>query len=185
METEEIFQVSSCDQQECRMVSGAWSMKMMAAHLKEIGGMDDGMDMVGPPLRTVIHMKESIDLINVMEGEFIIGQMDVSMMARLVKTSDMVRGTFKWPDGATYQGDFVQGQREGHGRYTFSDGGYYVGSWVDGRYDGFGECHWEDGRTYKGEWKTGMAHGQGVETYPDGRVRHDGQWNADEPIRSK
>jgi len=95
------------------------------------------------------------------------------------------KGAFKWPDGATYQGDFVQGQREGHGRYTFSDGGYYVGSWIDGRYDGFGECHWEDGRTYKGEWKTGMAHGQGVETYPDGRVRHDGQWNADEPVRSK
>jgi hypothetical protein len=31
-----------------------------------------------------------------------------------------------------------------------------------------------------------MAHGQGVETYPDGRVvRHDGQWQADEPIRGK
>jgi hypothetical protein len=28
-----------------------------------------------------------------------------------------------------------------------------------------------------------MAHGQGVETYPDGRVRHDGQWIDDEPIR--
>ena len=94
------------------------------------------------------------------------------------------KGTFKWPDGATYEGDFVQGQREGHGQYTFSDGGYYVGSWVDGRYEGFGECHWEDGRTYKGEWRAGMAHGQGVETYPDGRVRHDGLWQTDEPIRS-
>lgn len=92
METEEGFQVSSCDPQECHMVSGAWSMKMMAAHMKEIGGMDDGMDMGALPSRTVIHMKESIDLINVMEGEFIVGQMDVSMMARLVKTSDMVRG---------------------------------------------------------------------------------------------
>lgn len=93
------------------------------------------------------------------------------------------KGTFKWPDGATYEGDFHQGQREGHGRYTFSDGGYYTGSWVDGRYEGFGECHWEDGRKYKGEWRAGMAHGQGVETYPDGRVRHDGQWIDDEPIR--
>jgi len=93
------------------------------------------------------------------------------------------KGTFKWPDGATYEGDFHHGQREGHGRYTFSDGGYYSGSWVDGRYEGFGECHWEDGRKYKGEWRAGMAHGQGVETYPDGRVRHDGQWIDDEPIR--
>mmetsp|Transcript_28536 Transcript_28536/g.47229 ORF Transcript_28536/g.47229 Transcript_28536/m.47229 type:complete len:872 (+) Transcript_28536:251-2866(+) len=93
------------------------------------------------------------------------------------------KGTFQWPDGATYEGDFHQGQREGHGRYTFSDGGYYTGSWIDGRYEGFGECHWEDGRKYKGEWRAGMAHGQGVETYPDGRIRHDGQWIDDEPIR--
>ena len=95
------------------------------------------------------------------------------------------KGTFKWPDGAIYDGDFVQGQREGHGQYTFSDGGYYTGNWVDGRYEGFGECHWEDGRQYIGEWRSGMAHGNGIEKYPDGRVRHDGQWINDEPVREK
>lgn len=93
------------------------------------------------------------------------------------------KGIFKWPDGAIYEGDFVQGQRDGHGRYTFADGGYYVGNWVNGRYEGFGECHWEDGRQYVGEWKAGMAHGNGIEKYSDGRVRHDGQWVNDEPIR--
>ena len=52
--------------------------------------------------------------------------------------SSKLKGLFKWPDGAVYDGEFVNGQREGHGKYTFSDGGQYNGSWKDGRYDGFG-----------------------------------------------
>jgi len=93
------------------------------------------------------------------------------------------KGRFTWPDGAVYDGEFVNGQREGHGKYTFADGGQYEGSWKDGRYDGFGTCTWEDGRRYRGEWRNGMAHGRGIETYPNGNVRHEGQWNDDEPVR--
>jgi len=92
-------------------------------------------------------------------------------------------GKFTWPDGAVYEGDFVNGQRQGNGKYTFADGGQYDGSWKDGRYDGIGTCTWEDGRCYRGEWRNGMAHGQGTETYPDGNIRHEGQWNDDEPVR--
>jgi hypothetical protein len=32
------------------------------------------------------------------------------------------QGLFKWPDGAMYDGEFVNGQREGHGKYTFNHG---------------------------------------------------------------
>jgi len=81
------------------------------------------------------------------------------------------------------EGEFANGQREGHGSYKFSDGGQYTGSWKDGRYSGYGTCSWEDGRCYQGEWRNGMAHGKGRETYADGTVRHDGQWVDDEPIR--
>ena len=88
-----------------------------------------------------------------------------------------------WPDGAVYDGDFVNGQRQGHGKYTFADGGQYEGAWKDGRYDGFGECTWEDKRKYRGEWRNGMAHGRGIETYPNGNIRHEGQWIDDEPVR--
>lgn len=31
------------------------------------------------------------------------------------------------------EGEFANGQREGHGSYKFSDGGQYTGSWKDGR----------------------------------------------------
>ena len=98
-------------------------------------------------------------------------------------TNKKTQGTFTWPDGAVYQGDFVNGQRHGQGKYTFSDGGCYEGSWKDGRYDGYGTCVWEDGRKYQGEWKQGMAHGHGVETYSNGTVRHEGLWQDDEPVR--
>mmetsp|Transcript_19637 Transcript_19637/g.54798 ORF Transcript_19637/g.54798 Transcript_19637/m.54798 type:complete len:282 (+) Transcript_19637:3378-4223(+) len=94
------------------------------------------------------------------------------------------KGIFTWPDGAVYDGDFVNGQRQGHGKYTFADGGQYEGSWKDGRYDGFGTCTWEDGRRYRGEWRNGMAHGRGTETYPNGKIRHEGEWIDDEPIRA-
>jgi hypothetical protein len=29
----------------------------------------------------------------------------------------------------------------------------------------------------------GQAHGYGKETNPNGSVRHDGQWNQDQPVR--
>jgi hypothetical protein len=45
------------------------------------------------------------------------------------------------------------------------------------------QCHWADGRTYKGEWANGKAHGYGVEIRPDGSIRHDGEWQNDNPVR--
>ena len=37
----------------------------------------------------------------------------------------------------------------------------------------------------QGEWNAGMAHGKGTEWYPDGRIRHEGQWFEDEPVRDE
>ena len=93
------------------------------------------------------------------------------------------QGTYRWPDGARYEGEFHKGLRHGEGRYTFTDNSVYTGEWRKGKYHGVGECHWADGRTYKGEWATGKAHGYGVEMRPDGSIRHDGEWQNDNPIR--
>ena len=43
-------------------------------------------------------------------------------------------------------------------------------------------CTWADGRVYTGEWVGGQAHGKGIETNPDGTVRHDGNWQYDNPV---
>ena len=59
----------------------------------------------------------------------------------------------------------------------------FIVSIITGKYDGIGTCTWQDGRCYHGEWRTGMAHGKGRETYPNGKVRHEGDWIDDEPVR--
>jgi hypothetical protein len=46
-------------------------------------------------------------------------------------------GVYVWKDGSVYEGDFVDGLRNGHGIYTYSKydkykRDYYDGSWVDG-----------------------------------------------------
>jgi hypothetical protein len=30
-----------------------------------------------------------------------------------------------WPDGAKYEGDYIDGKKEGKGKLTFADGSYY------------------------------------------------------------
>lgn len=48
------------------------------------------------------------------------------------------RGTYKWQDGSSYDGDFLEGQMEGVGVFK-----------------------WPDGSTYSGAWRKGQMHGQG------------------------
>jgi hypothetical protein len=120
------------------MVLEGWYTKMMVVPTREIGVMDDGMDLEKPPLPTQIRMRENIDSIDVTDAASIVGPMDAFMMVNSVKTNVMAKGPFEWPDGATYTGDFNNGRRKDMVATQFSDGGYYVGSWIDGRYDGFG-----------------------------------------------
>ena len=76
-----------------------------------------------------------------------------------------------WPDGASYVGEFRDGQHEGQGTYKFAgesscdslrfshdqitihhcfclDGSIYEGEWKQGQYHGEGKCVWSDGRIY-------------------------------------
>merc|ERR1712062_556200 len=81
-------------------------------------------------------------------------------------------GTFTWPDGRTYSGDYHFDQK--HGKGTF---------------------RWPDGRVYCGEWKDGKQHGNGTFTNgvdePRPGIWHAGirkVWTDDDPkfsIQSK
>ncbi len=47
--------------------------------------------------------------------------------------------TATFPDGATYDGHYKNGLREGAGKYTFAGGkGFYSGEWVAGERQGVG-----------------------------------------------
>lgn len=51
------------------------------------------------------------------------------------------KGIFRWPDGKTYEGEYVKDKKQGKGTYK-----------------------WPDGRVYEGGWHNGKQHGEGIYT---------------------
>ena len=47
-----------------------------------------------------------------------------------------VLSKYTWPDGAHYEGEFMEGHHSGKGKYTFVDGSVYSGEWKQGQYHG-------------------------------------------------
>ena len=39
------------------------------------------------------------------------------------------KGTYSWPDGRSYVGEYVNDLKEGNGVYTWIDGRKYDGNW--------------------------------------------------------
>ena len=58
-------------------------------------------------------------------------------------------GTFTWPDGRKYTGQFVDNYREGEGTYTWPDSSNYSGGWLRGKYHGSGTFSQASGKTVK------------------------------------
>jgi len=78
------------------------------------------------------------------------------------------QGTFTWPDGQKYVGQWKDGNYDGQGTLTLADGQKYVGQFKDGNYDGQGTMTLADGQKYVGQFKDGNYDGQGTMTLADG-----------------
>ena len=76
------------------------------------------------------------------------------------------RGKFKYPSGAVYQGEFVDGEIHGVGKLVYSDGREYVGEWVHRYQEGKGKMTMADGRVFKGYWKQGEFYGEDLSGEP-------------------
>ena len=92
-------------------------------------------------------------------------------------------GTFIWPVGDKYVGEWKDDKRNGQGTYTWGDssqwkGDKYVGQWKDGKKNGQGTYTFANGNKYLGQWKDGKKNGQGTFTWADGR-KYVGQWKDD------
>lgn len=70
---------------------------------------------------------------------------------------------------ARYKGEMKDGQPNGHGVMHGSDHSVYEGEWVNGRRNGRGRSVWPDGFRYDGQWKDNEITGYGVMDYPDKR----------------
>jgi hypothetical protein len=65
------------------------------------------------------------------------------------------KGTFAFPDGGKYVGEWKDGQRHGKGTSTFPGGSKYVGEFEDGKRHGPGTLTYSNGEKCVGEWKDG------------------------------
>ena len=65
------------------------------------------------------------------------------------------KGTFTWPTGDVYEGDFVSWVRTGKGTLTWANGDVYVGDFVDGNRTGKGTYTWASGTIEEGYYLDG------------------------------
>ena len=60
-------------------------------------------------------------------------------------------GTREYASGESYEGDFSAGMRHGHGRYAFANTDIYAGEWVDDRRSGHGTYFYANGDVFIGK----------------------------------
>ncbi|CAI2364784.1 unnamed protein product [Moneuplotes crassus] len=84
-------------------------------------------------------------------------------------------GIQTWPDGASYEGDWLYNRAHGKGKFIHVDGDVYEGDWANDKANGRGIYRHQNGATYDGDWKEDLQHGKGVEKWNDGSI-YDGEY---------
>ncbi|KAH9490741.1 hypothetical protein Btru_035384 [Bulinus truncatus] len=81
----------------------------------------------------------------------------------------------KLAKNARYIGNYVQGKKQGFGRFIYPDGSRYEGNWVDDLKEGQGKYYYVNGDIHSGDWSKGLRHGKGTYTYANG-TKYVGSW---------
>ncbi len=81
---------------------------------------------------------------------------------------DNGKGVYIYTNGYKYQGNFINGKREGYGQLSNPIGESYDGMWKDDNFHGQGTYIWSNGAKYIGEWKNGVQDGYGIYYYTNG-----------------
>ena len=88
------------------------------------------------------------------------------------------RGTYTWPDGIVYTGDWYANKKHGNGHMKWLDGSReYTGDFRDDERNGHGTYTWENGtKSYRGYWRNGLRDGIGYVMDELDFVERKGQW---------
>mmetsp|Transcript_40409 Transcript_40409/g.35867 ORF Transcript_40409/g.35867 Transcript_40409/m.35867 type:complete len:84 (-) Transcript_40409:867-1118(-) len=62
------------------------------------------------------------------------------------------RPIYKFPSGATYEGEWIGSFKDGIGTMIWSDGARYEGDWKDNKKHGKGKFYFTDGDYFEGEF---------------------------------
>jgi hypothetical protein len=77
-------------------------------------------------------------------------------------------GRLRWNDGSLYTGYFLNDKACGFGKLLHADGDIYLGYWDDDRAHGMGKYFNNRGASYEGFWALDKQNGYGNETWPKG-----------------
>lgn len=88
------------------------------------------------------------------------------------------RGTYVYPSGAKYNGQFRDGKIHGDGILYFSNGNKYVGAWINQYREGKGKMVFYNGDVYKGNFRKSKFSGKGTIQFKNGD-KYEGQWRND------
>lgn len=80
------------------------------------------------------------------------------------------KGKFTSSRGEVYDGNWVDGSREGHGVFTTPAGDRYDGNWSNNQENGQGKMTWANGDVYDGNWVAGKMQGEGTFTSAKGEI---------------
>ena len=145
---------------------------------------DDRMPVFGPP------EEETKDLAFEDGGRYV-GTLDENGSGK---------GIYYYPDGTRYEGTFLNGMRDGMGKFyqeehvyegewksdmafgkgllLLSDGAKYEGYFKDGRFNGLGTYYYSDGSRYEGFFVNDIREGRGSFYTPDNDC-YEGEWKDD------
>ena len=71
--------------------------------------------------------------------------------------------------------------QNGKGTYVYPSGAKYVGEFKNGEIHGVGVCYYTDGSKYSGQWAHRFPEGKGTKTFADGSKRT-GMWIKGQPV---
>lgn len=88
------------------------------------------------------------------------------------------RGSYQYPNGDWYKGEWFQGKKHGQGTYFVKQGDcHFIGEWSEGSFVA-GDWKLKDGSFYRGHFVDGRpAAGPAVYTFRNGNVQY-GEWIA-------
>ncbi len=74
--------------------------------------------------------------------------------------------------------------KNGRGTFVYPSGAKYIGDFKNGEIDGVGVCYYTNKSSYRGEWKNRYPDGKGTKTYSDGTTRA-GLWSKGKPVNEQ
>ncbi|XP_077462773.1 ankyrin repeat and MYND domain-containing protein 1-like isoform X2 [Stigmatopora argus] len=82
-------------------------------------------------------------------------------------------------DGSRYEGEFVDGLKQGKGKYTWKNGEFYEGSFYKDYRHGDGMYYWPSDNKFYGKFYLNWREGYGKHIFPDGAI-FKGLYHADQ-----